>query len=337
MRRTGHLFEAIVDHDNLRQAFARACRGKRHSREAREFASQLDTRLHDMAHQLRFGDFAVGRYRQFVIHDPKERIITAPCFAERVLHHAIMNVCEPVFERRLIDDTFACRKGRGRIVCLARARGFSRKFPAYLKLDIRKYFDSISHQLLQAGLERLFKDEELLALFARIVYGFRGMLGRGLPIGSLTSQHFANFYLGPFDRFVKQDLRRQGYVRYMDDMVIWGSSTRELAQIWRKCRDYLRDELRLEIRPTALVNRTQVGLDFLGCRVFSTHLGLNRRSKLRLRRRLRDVERAYLAGKIDSQALQQQATAMLAFAVAGGVKSWRWRTRVVNQLVVGDQ
>ena len=187
MKRAGNLFERIAERDNLRSAVHKALRGKRDRPEAIEFRAALDRRLTDMAEQLRAGTYPVGVYRQFVIHDPKERIITAPCFAERVVHHAIMNVCEPEFDRWLIGDTFACRTGKGRMAALLRARHFAGRQAFFLRLDIRKYFDSIPHDELLARLERRFKDGRLLALFARSVRSFRSELGHGVPIGSLTS------------------------------------------------------------------------------------------------------------------------------------------------------
>jgi len=137
MKRTGNLFDEIVEWKNLRLAAYKAFQGKRTRLDARQFASQLDARLNEMANQLRAGTFPLGRCRQFVIHDPKRRTITAPCFAERVLHHAIMNVCEPLFDRRLIHDTYACRAGRGREAAVRRAQCCAHRFPSYLKLDIR--------------------------------------------------------------------------------------------------------------------------------------------------------------------------------------------------------
>ncbi len=122
MKRTGNLLERIAERDNLRLAFHKALRGKRDRKDTQQYALRLDANLDEMARLLLAGTFPVGRYRQFIIHDPKERIITAPCFAERVLHHGLMNVCEPVFDRWLIADTFACRTGRGRLPALQRAR-----------------------------------------------------------------------------------------------------------------------------------------------------------------------------------------------------------------------
>jgi RNA-directed DNA polymerase len=141
MRRANHLFERIVDRDNLRLALHKALSGKRSKGDARAFVARSDENLDWMRSALLRGDFPLGIFHQFTIFDPKERRITAPCFRERVLLHAIMNVCEPVFERWLIADTFACRKDKGRIAALQRARTFSRRFAFFLKLDIRKYFD----------------------------------------------------------------------------------------------------------------------------------------------------------------------------------------------------
>lgn len=228
MRRAGRLFDQILDHENLRLATHKALRGKRSKGDARAFVADLDANLEALRSSLERGDVVLGESHQFTIRDPKTRLITAPCFRERVLHHAILNVCEPTFERWLIADTFACRRGRGRLAALDRARRFASGHAAFLKLDIRRYFDSITHEILLDRLGRLFKDPRLLDLFGRIIAAFEATPGRGLPIGSLTSQHFANAYLGAFDRFVKEGLRVRGYVRSMDDMALWADSTATL-------------------------------------------------------------------------------------------------------------
>ena len=213
MRRASQLFDRIADRENLRVAAHKALRGKRSKQDARAFVANLDESLESMRKELNRGDIALGEYHQFTIFDPKQRVITAPSFRERVLHHSIINVCEPGFERSLIADSFACRRGRGRIAALVRAREIAGRFQFFLKTDIRQYFASISHEILGARLERLFKDLRLLALLHRIMGGFESSPGRGLPIGSLTSYHFENFYLGCFDRFVKEGLRCKGFVR----------------------------------------------------------------------------------------------------------------------------
>ncbi len=334
MHRAGQLFERIADLENLRAAYLRAAQGKRGRAEVLRFAARLDSELAALASSLRDGTIVVGRFQQFLIHDPKQRVITAPCFRERVLHHAVMRTCEPVFEKWLIDDTFACRRGRGRLEALHRAQKFARRDSAFFKLDIRKYFDSISHNLLLERLARMFRERRLLDLFEKIVRQFRGEMNVGLPIGSLTSQHFANCYLGTFDRFVKEELRIGGYVRYMDDMVIWGNSPRELRTVADQCREFLGNNLRLSMKAEPEINFTSHGMDFLGCRLFPTHIELNRRSRLRFRRQMTRLERDAISGRITDRELQQRATALVAFTRAGGVASWHWRSRVIKSLPV---
>ncbi len=336
MKRASNLFEGILERDNLRSATHKALRGKRDRAEARAFVRRLDVRLDDMAARLRDGTYPVGRFQQFVIRDPKERIITAPCFAERVLHHAVMNVCEPHFERWLIDDTYACRKGKGRVAALLRARRFAARAPYFLKLDIRKHFDSVPHDELLRRLARRFKDRRLLALWERIVRGFRGAVGRGLPIGSLTSQHFANFYLGGFDRFVKETRRIGGYVRYMDDMALWGERD-ELKATLSAGEEFLGRELRLEWKPVPYLNRTEHGMDFLGCRLDRRRLTLNARGRKRFRRKLARLEDGFATGEIGESELQRRATSLFAFAKTAGLSSRGFRQSVLQRLGVGGR
>ena len=330
MRRAGQLFDQIVDRGNLRLAYWKAARGKRDRTETRDFEAELEPRLQEMRSGLLAGTFPVGRFQQFVIHDPKERVITAPCFEERVLHHAIMNVCEPVFERRLIDDTFACRVGRGRNAALRRAQHFAQGHAYFLKLDIRKYFDSISHARLMESLGVVFKDARLLDWFGRIIHTYRGHHGQGLPIGSLMSQQFANLYLGRFDRYIKETLRVRGYVRYMDDLAIWGDSSQSVRSLTADCAVFLQDELSLEAKPP-VVNRTGHGMDFLGCRIFPQRMELNRQSRVRFQRKLRLLEMYRETGAMAEQQIQQRMTSLVAFT-RGDVSSWCFRNSAIERL-----
>jgi hypothetical protein len=335
MRRTANLFDRIHEPENLRLAFHKAARGRRGQAVVQQFAANVDRHIAAMSAAIREGTFPVGRFHQFLIRDPKERVITAPCFEERVLHHAIMNVCEPVMDRWLIDDTFACRSGKGREAAVHRAQHFSRNAAWCLKLDVRKYFDSISHQRLLHLLESRFKDERLLQLLNRIIAAYRVEMGIGVTIGSLTSQHFANFYLGWLDRFVKETLRVRGYLRYMDDMVLWHSSREALVEMHGRCAEFASLQLELEFKPGA-VQRTGVGVAFLGCRIWPTHVELNRRSKRRWRRRVRVLERAERLGLISESNLQQRLVTLTAFSQAAGAKSWRFRNSVLQPLAVND-
>lgn len=336
MKRSGNRLDAILTLANFRLAFRKAIRGKRHQPDVLAYAADLDANLATLVQQLSSGNLEVGRFHQFVIHDPKERIITAPCLRERILHHAILNVCEPDFERFLIHDSYACRKGKGRIAALLRAREFAARFGWFAKLDIRRYFDSIPHDRLLDRLHRRFADSRLMAQFERIVRSFRGEMGLGLPIGALTSQHFANFYLGWVDHFVKHDLRLKGYVRYMDDVALWDDDRTRLRERIERCASYLDGELGLTLKPVYL-NRVSHGMGFLGCRVLPRHMILNHRARVRFRRKLHRLEDDYLAGTIDESELQQRATALVAFTRTTGLSAWSFRRAVLQSLPVSGQ
>ena len=322
----------IADAENLRLAFWKAAKGKRGKADCVAFRERLDENLAALRAELLEGDVPVGNYHYFTVHDPKERLICAATFRERVLHHAVMNVCEPVLERAAVFDSYACRKGKGRLLAVERAQGYARTHGWFLKMDIRKYFDSIDHETLRALLGRKFKDPELLRLVDRILASYQTAPGRGLPIGNLTSQHFANFYLAPLDRFLKEELRRGAYVRYMDDFVVWGESGRELRGVWERVRSFLTAELKLELKANTAINRTACGMDFLGYRLFPGTVRLARRSKVRFARKFRRYEAAHRCGRWSELMLQQRMTALLAFVMPA--ESGAFRRHVMERFGV---
>lgn len=291
--------------DTLALAFARAAKGKRRRPEVQAFEQNLWSELDALGAGIRSLSVEVGRFHAFRVFDPKPRLIHAPCFRERVLHHALMAHMGPVLDRSLVDDTFACREGKGALAAVYRAQRHTRRFPVFVKVDIRRYFDSISHDILLERLARRFKDPGLLALCRRIIKVYEVAPGRGLPIGALTSQHFANAYLEPLDRFLLEGLRVPGMVRYMDDIVWWSRSLEAAKANLRTVRDFVAQQLELELHPRAYVQRSAQGLSFLGFRTFPSTLRLSRRKKLRYRRAREAWERAYGLGLIDASALQR--------------------------------
>jgi hypothetical protein len=303
----------ICDPDNLRWAFWRVARGKWDRDEVRAFAADLDDNVRWMRTRLLRGDFPLGRFVRFKIWDPKERVIHAPCFVERVLHHAMMNVCEPVFERALIADTYACRVGKGRLAAIRRAEAFCRSRMWFLKMDIRSYFPTIDQGILLRQLERRFKDDRLLGLFRQILGSYQTAPGKGLPIGALTSQHFANFYLAGLDRFVKEDVRIRAYVRYMDDFVAWSDDKSTLKRVRDVIGDYVGDRLALQLKPTPFINGTGHGMDFLGYRLWPGRTRLTRRNRRRLGQRLRKYGQALKIGGIAEREYQERVSSMVAF------------------------
>ncbi len=323
MKRAGHLMESIAAPDNLRLAFWKAAKGKRGKADFLAFQAGLDEHLETMRAELLSGQARVGDYHYFTIHDPKERLICAASFRERVLHHGLMNVCEPVLERAAVFDSYACRQGKGRLAAVARAREFAGRHGWFLKLDVRKYFDSIHHETLRGLLRRKFKDPLVLELFDRILASYQSTSGRGLPIGNLTSQHWANYYLAPLDRFLKEALRRGAYVRYMDDFVVWGESGPELREVCERARAFLAAELKLELKANEAINRTDFGMDFLGYRLFPRAVRLARRSKVRFTRKFCRYEHAQLTGEWSALVLQQRMQALLAFVMPAESRAFR--------------
>jgi len=307
--------ERILDPVNLRIAFLKAARGKRDRPEVQVFASQLGNTLGIMRSELAHEQSVFGHFSTFTIHDPKERIIYAPAFSERVLHHAIMNECEPVFDTHLIFDTYACRKGKGRLAAISRAREYCRRYRWFLKMDIQRYFDSIDHCILTSLLYRKFKDKKLLRLFGRIVGSYETNPGKGIPIGALTSQHFANLYLAPLDRFIKESLGCPAYVRYMDDMVIWGSEKEFLKSTLKAIKAFIDEKLALRFKPFPFINRCEHGLDFLGFRLFSEKALLNQRSGARLKRKWKNYCTLFEKGLLSQRQFQDRVTALTAFTL----------------------
>lgn len=306
---------AIAEPANLRLAFWKVAKSKRAKADCRAFQEKLDENVAASRAELLSGSVAVGEYHTFTIYDPKERTICAASFRERVLHHALMNVCEPALERAAVFDSYACRKGRGQQAAVKRAASYARQHGWFLKMDIRRYFDSIDQSVLRRLLVRKFKDAGVLDLFDRILASYQTAPGRGLPIGNLTSQHFANFYLAPLDRFIKERLQRRCYVRYMDDFVVWGDTAAELREVWRQVEAFLAAELGLELKPNAMLNRTERGMDFVGYRVFPHELRLTRRGKRRFVRKFRRYEQEQMEGGWTELQLQQRVAALIAFTL----------------------
>lgn len=304
--------ERIVEPDNLRLAWIKTIRGKRDCKSVLVFRKNLEQNLEEIGKSLSTVTRNWGPYSTFRIFDPKERDITVAPIADRVAYHAIMNICEEFFDSRLIYDTYACRRGKGQVAALRRAKDFSAKHKWYLKLDIRHYFASIDHEILERLLWRLFKDTLLMKNFSNLIGSYETETGKGIPIGSLTSQYFANYYLGSLDRFVKEQLRCREYVRYMDDFVLWSNSREELRGWKRKLSMFLREELQLQLKVPAL-NRTEFGISFLGFRVFPGILRLSHRGRYRFRRKCRKYMGYYRMGKWTEETLAEHLCPLFSF------------------------
>ena len=322
MKRANRLIERIADPDNLREAFWKAQKGKSYAPPVQYFRANLDQHLLQLRAEIMEGEVKVGDYRFFKIYEPKEREICAPAFREQVLHHALMNICHEYFERKQIYDSYASRKGKGTYAALKRARTYTRKYAYFLKLDVRKFFASIHHLVLKEQLADLFKDKQLLTVFSEIIDSYPSTDGRGVPIGNLTSQYFANHYLTGLDHFVKEDLRCKAYVRYMDDMILWDRDKASLKQMYLKVEDYLESRLRLSLKPI-LLNKTKFGLPFLGYVIFPFHARLSQKAKQRFIRKIRLIEQNRTAGIWTEAYCQKKVLPLIAFTQHVDAKIFR--------------
>lgn len=315
MRRVAALWPQVVAFANLRRAAARAARGKRQTASGARFLDQLEPQLFALQRQLAIGAWRPSLARRFEIHDPKRRTITAVPFVDRVVHHALIGPLEPLFERRMVAHSYACRSDKGAHRALAYARQQVRRHPFALKLDVAAFFPSLQHDVVLATLRRLIKDADVLDLSRTILRGAHDghtNHDRGLPIGSLTSQWFANVTLNRLDHFVLEQRRPRGYVRYMDDFVLFGSDKARLHEDHAAIAAFLREQLGLNLKDRATrLMPTWTGLPFLG---FSLFPGLVRVQSANLRRyrwRLRFLRWQLASGEIDAEHFRRGVAAVM--------------------------
>ena len=322
MKRAGHLIEKIATLDNLFLAFRKARRGKQMKEEVKEFAENLDANIALMRKEILDGTIAIGEYRYFKIRDPKERVISAAPFRERVLQHAIMNICHDYFDRTLIETTYATRRGKGLYAALDKAVFAASHYAYTVKLDYRKHFDTIDHGVLKQRLRRMFKDKALLGLFDRIIDSYCVAEGKGLPIGNLTSQYFANLYLSDLDHMVKEQWKADIYIRYMDDILIAGNDKQALKHCVELMTEYSSKELELTFKPP-IFRKAADGQVFLGYRVLPYHCKMSGRSKRRFRSKLLTYNSLLAKEKWNERQYQEHILPLLSFALHAESKQFR--------------
>lgn len=290
MKRVGYLKEKIVNLDNLYLAFVKARRGKQCKQEVVRFSQNFDDNMRAIYHSLNKGTFEFGQYHFFTIFDPKQRTICAAPFAERLVHHAIMNVCHPYFDKQLLPTIYASRLGKGVYAAIQKALKAITHIEYSAKLDVRKYYDSIRHDVLKAKLRRMFKDAWLLQTFDKIIDSYHVADGCGLPIGNLTSQYFANLYLSDLDHKAKEEWHAVEYIRYMDDILLFAHTQTELKKIVNHLTLFAQDRLGLTFKPPIL-RAKRSGQSFLGYKLYPHYYRLSGRSKRRFRTKLLDYNR----------------------------------------------
>ena len=286
-----NVFDTIIHRENLYRAAYAAAKGKRTSPAVARFNFFMErevSRLHD---ELKSGVYRHGPYKVFKIYEPKERDIAKALFRDRVVHHAVHDVIEPVIDRTFIFDSYACRNGKGTHIALDRAQSFLRANKYCFHGDVRKYFPSIDHGILKRLIRRYVSDRRLLWLTDHVIDTSVALSPAGeavgLPIGNLTSQFFANLYLHELDHFVKHGLQRRYYIRYMDDFLVFADSREELEIVRSRIRLFLKEELNLNLHDAkSQIYKNREGVKFLGFRLFNDGRRVAQDSVRRLRKRL---------------------------------------------------
>lgn len=291
MKRYNNLFDKIVSLDNLYEADKRARRQKSHRPEVMLFDKNKDKLLLDLQRKLINGEYETSEYYVFKIYEPKEReIFKLPYYPDRIVHHAIMNIMEPIWVSAFVKGTYSCIRKRGIHKALKDIK-FALKDEINtqycLKLDIRKFYSSIDHDILKTIIRKKIKDKRLLSLLDEIIES-----AQGVPIGNYLSQFFANLYLTYLDHWIKEQKKVRYYFRYADDIVILGGDKQQLRDLFYNIQDYLNNKLKLNFKDNWQIFKVDSrGIDFVGYRVFHTHTLLRKRIKKRFCKKINKLNK----------------------------------------------
>ena len=320
----------MISFENLFRAWKDAAKRKRRKERVCDFEFNLTDNLWQLSQALRDGTWMPGRYTSFIVHENGvRRLISAAPFPDRVVHHALINVLEPIWERRFLGFSYANRKGKGTHAAMFRALQGVRQYRYCLKCDIQRYFPSIDHQILMEAIRRHVRDKRVLEITQKIIDSGRGLLTseykpvlfpgddltalmrpKGLPIGNQTSQFFANVMLHPLDIFIAQEIRPAVVARYVDDFLLFHDDRDFLLRARERIEEKLA-LLRLALHP----NKSRVlpcadGVRFVGYRLTPQQIRLPRGTVSRMRRRLKRLKRSYERGTISRQTVMQSVSGM---------------------------
>ncbi len=297
MKRVGDIFDKVISLENLRLADEKARKGKLHSYGVQLHDKNREANLLSLHESLKNGTFKTSKYHIFKIYEPKEReIFRLPYFPDRILHHAIMNVLEPIWVSVFNKDTYSCIKNRGIHACAKNVKHALKQDPDgtryCLKIDVRKFYPSIDHEILKQVVRRKIKDGSLLALLDEII----DSVPSGVPIGNYLSQYFANLYMAYFDHWLKETKGVKYYWRYADDIVILAPNKEVLHSLLHDIRAYLRDNLKLKVKRNYQVFPVDSrGIDFLGYVFYHSHTLLRKSIKQKLCRRVAKLNKRKVA------------------------------------------
>ncbi len=311
MKRINNLFNSITSYENLLIASRLAMKGSGKTAATCKYFYHWETEILQLQTELLNGIYRPGSYRYFIIYDPKERVIAVAPFRDRVVHHAVVRILTPIYERVFIHDSYATRPCKGTHAAIKRAQKFIRQWPWYLKADIEKYFNNVDHEILLGIIERKIKDRQLLKLLDRIIRN-TPTSGIGIPIGNLTSQFLANVYLDPLDHKIKDQIGVKGYLRYMDDFVLFGYSKKELLDLKCSVDHFLSERLRLCLKSNSTwLNRSSHGLSFLGMRIFPRFIRVKPENRKRSLKRMSNIVKKWEIGEIEEERMAKSLASIV--------------------------
>jgi len=290
MKKIDNLFDQLCSFQNLHVAYQQAKRGKKNHNAVKRFNYNLEKNLFKIGHQLKNFEYSFGPYNSFKIIVPKLRVVEAATFTDKVVHYAIYNLLNDFFEKKFISTTFACIKGRGNHNAMLKMAEYvnsnRNKEDYYFQGDIKKYFATIDRKILIRLLGNAINDEQFMRIAESLIMSAPGE--RGLPIGNLTSQLFANIYLNELDQFVKRGLQVKKYVRYMDDFVLVAHSKEEARELKDNVNFFLKEHLMLELAPHKVhINLLDNGISFVGYKILPGNIRIRGSSLRRFRKKLK--------------------------------------------------
>jgi retron-type reverse transcriptase len=308
------MYEQICSFENLYLAYHKARAGKRSKPSVATFEYNQEEELLRLRDELCAETWQPGAYSTFYIHDPKKRLIAAAPFRDRVVHHALCNLIEPIWEKLFIAESYANRIGKGTHRAIVQASRYARRYRYVLQCDVQQFFPTLDHALLLAELRRYIPDTATLRLCEKILRNAENE-ACGLPIGNLTSQFWANVYLNPFDHFVKRELRCPAYLRYVDDFLLFANDKPTL-HAWKEAILQRMARLKLTLHEPQVYPVTN-GIPFLGFRIYPTHRRLKRRKGIAFQRRFGWLYKRWRRGEIPRQKLDDTARSWAAHAQWG--------------------
>lgn len=319
MKTYNHLYKKLYSWENLEEAYWKARRHKTNNPRVRAFDEHWRLYLCQLLNEMRTKTYTPRPLQRFVLRDPKTRVICVSDFRDRIVHHALVNILQPIFEPRFIHDSYASREGKGNLLALVRfdvflhkvskngrliesARNKNQIVGFAFKADIKHYFDTVDHEVLLNMIKRRIKDENILWLIHKILANHNaGIPGKGMPLGNWTSQFFANIYLNELDQFVKHELKAKYYIRYVDDFVIVHEQKVKLQEYKQKISQFLKI-LKLELHPTKCkISSLGRGITLLGFRVFYHHKLVRKRNIRKIKVKCHHLLEKYGDKGIDHQ------------------------------------